>query len=170
VLAEELESLGDGVDGSPEDAVEGACFRARLASRRTPERLALGVVEVAGEAARGHRALVDQVERRENRSRLVEPAEGRLADRHRRPAIAEDDDSRRLVGETLANNELVASPCGREPGRGGPVHPADIVTGPVLARARDVGADAAARATHAAEREPDHAPPGDEREHRCCHG
>ena len=46
----------------------------------------------------------------------------------------------------------------------GPVDPGDVVAGLVLARARDVGADASARAPHAAEREADHAPARDERE------
>ena len=89
---------------------------------------------------------------------------GDALDRHRRPAVDEHDDARRLVGEPLAHDELVAAARGGEPCRGGPVHPADVVAGLVLARARDIGADAAARAAHAAEREADHSPARDERE------
>ena len=55
----------------------------RLAPRRPPEDLALGVVDVAGQAPRDARAHPDQVDDREERARLVEPPQGRGANPHR---------------------------------------------------------------------------------------
>ena len=149
--------LRSNVPGSARASVRGGA----------PERLALGVVEVAGEAARGDRrsGAISSSAVRIARG-LSSVRSGDALDRHRRPAVAEHDDARRLVGEALAHDELVGPARGREAGRRRPVHPADVVARAVLARARDVGADAAARAAHAAEGEADHPPSRDEREDR----
>src|SRR5581483_1833326 len=98
-----------------------------------------------------------------------ERAELGCPDAHRRTAVAEDDDAGRLVGVALAHDELVLAARGGELRRRCPVHPRDVVAGAVLTGARDVGADAAAHAADAAEGEPDHASPRDEREDGGAH-
>ena len=166
VLAEEVEPARDGVGRCGERTDERSRLGARLRARRPPERLAACEVEVAGQAARGPRACADQLERGDESARLVQGAQIRCGNRHRRAVVEEHDDAGRLVGEALADDELVATARGGEARRCGPVHPRDVVARAVLARARDVVADAAPRTAHAAEREPHHPPPRNERARR----
>ena len=100
-----------------------------LAPRGPPERLALGEVEVAAEAARGDRRVRDQERRRPHRLGLRQPGQRRREERHLRPAVGEDHDARRLVGEALADDELVARARRRQPGGGGPVDRVHVVPG-----------------------------------------
>src|SRR5205823_3624856 len=109
-------------------------------------------------------ARADQLERGEDRTRLVERTHRRRRDRHRGPPVAEHDHARRLVGEPLADDELVGAAGGGELRGRRPVHPGDVIARLVLARAGDVGADASPDAPHAAERETDYAPARDQRE------
>ena len=109
VLAEEVEPAGHGVGGRAERAVVGAGLGSRLRPRSPPERLALGEVEVAGEAACRERARPDQVDGCGQGARLVERPELRCGNRHRRPAVAEADDAGRLVREALPDDELVGA-------------------------------------------------------------
>ena len=79
-------------------------------------------------------------------------------------AVDTEHDARCLVGEVLADDELVAGARGGEPGGGAPVDPVRVVTRHVWPRAGDVRSRAPARAVHRPEREPDQPPSRDERE------
>src|SRR5207302_1710403 len=71
---------------------------------------------------------------------LVEPRQ-RLARRgHRRTAVAEDDDARRLLRVVLADDELVRPACNRQARGARPVDLLHVVARPVRARAGDVRA------------------------------
>ena len=109
-------------------------------------------VEIAEKAACRERRLGDDTGRDAHRPRACRATEATGEERHRRPAVAEHDDARRLLGEVLANDELVGAVCRREPRGGRPVDRVRIVTGPVRTRAGDVGAGAAPNALHPAER------------------
>ena len=149
-----------------ERAIEVEPADLALAARRVPVRLGLALVVVAEEAAGGDGAVADQAHRLPDRRRLVQPRPLLAEERHRRPAVGEDDDARRLLREVLADDELVGPAGEGEAGRGGPVDLADVVARPVRARGGDVRAVAAADAVQAAEREPEHAAPGNERKGR----
>ena len=170
VAAEVLEAERDRVGRCVERAVVGAGVGEALAPRRLPVDLALRMVDVPGKTPRGLGAHADQVDRVQQRLRLVERTERRRADSHRRPPVGEYDHPRRLVREVLVDDELVAVARRRDARRGRPVDPAHMVSGPVLARACDVEADAAAGTADTAERESDHAPSRDEREDADGHG
>src|SRR5581483_9264182 len=92
VVAVAIKTTRDGVVTRAEGPVEGSRFGDALAARRPPVRLAMRVVEIAGEAACCVRARPDQVERGEDGARLVETPERRGGDAHRRTPVAEDDD------------------------------------------------------------------------------
>ena len=96
--------------------------------RRQPVRLAFGEVDVADEPADERRALDDELDRLPHRLCLVEPRERRAEERHLGPAVGDDDDARRLLGEPLTDDELVAL-AGRRKARGGsPVDGVDVVS------------------------------------------
>ena len=107
-----------------------------LAARRQPERLAVGVVEVADEAARRGRARDDDVGRAPHRRGLVEPGQRRREEGELGAAVGDEHDARALVGVALADDELVGAARRRHPGRRGPVDRADVVARPVRAASR----------------------------------
>ena len=95
-----------------------------------------GEVEVAEQAVRGERALDHELDDRAHRGRLREPRPAVGEDAHLRPPVAHDDDARRLLGEALEDDEVVAPARGREPRRGLPVDRLDGVARDVRARRR----------------------------------
>ena len=137
-----------------------------LAPWRVPERLALALVEVAEQAAGGDRAVGDEPHRAADRLRLLQPRPAFGEDRHRRPAVDERDDARRLLGEVLADDELVRAARERQPRRRVPVDAVDVVARLVRAGAGDVRAEPAAGAVQGAERQAEHPPPRDQWEGR----
>ena len=109
----------------------------------------------------------DQLERGEDRPRLVERAGAattRIAIDGRRSASTTTRGAS-SAKRSRTMNSSVPRAAERRADAAQSIQ-RDVVAGPVLARARDVGADAAARAAHAAEGEADHPPSRDEREDR----
>ena len=103
----------------------GAAVRPRRAPERCPGvvlRFVACVVEVADEAALVHRADARSA-RRSARPPAACDSHGSSVgiERHLRPPVADDHDSRHLVRVALADDELVVARDGREPGRGLPV-------------------------------------------------
>ena len=135
-----------------------------LALRLAPVRVAVGVVEVADEATGRARAREDELDGVPHRLRLVEPGERRREVRHLRAPVAHDDDPRRLLGEALPDDELVAALRRRELRRCRPVDRVHVVARVVRARAGDVRAGASAEAAHRPERQPDDSPARNEGE------
>ena len=84
--------------------------------------------------------------------------------RHARPAVAQQHDPRRLLGEPLAHHELDRPARRREPGRGAPIDRPDVVARSVRPGTGGVGADATADAAERPELEAVQRPPGNERE------
>ena len=154
-----LEPALDVVARRAERAAVDEVAEVALSARRPPHLFAVRAqVEIADEAAGGDGAVGDQLRGDVEHPRLVEPRQ-RLARRgHRRPAVAEDDDARRLLRVVLAHDELIRPACNRQARGRGPVDHVDVVTRAVRARAGDVGADAAPGASHRREREADHPP------------
>jgi len=135
-----------------------------LPARRQPERIAVGVVQVADEATRLGGAGDDDVGRAPHRLGLVEPGQRRREERELSAPVGDDDDARPLVGVALADDELVGAARGGHPGRGGPVDRADVVARPVRARAGHLGAASAAHASHRPVRQADQPAARDELE------
>ena len=133
--------------------------RAGARRRARPAR----VVEIGHLAERVDGAGCDRLGRATHCRRLVEPGRLRPEEAERRPPVDEDRRPGRFLGEVFADDELVRPARGREPRRGGPVDPRDVVTGPVRPRADDLVALPAADAPAPAERDADEPPARDER-------
>ena len=131
-------------------AAASTALRRRKSSDATSARAAIALVTSAAVASA-------------TSARLREPRQRLRVDPHGRPAVADDDDARCLVGRVVADDELV--PAGRrgEASAREPVDRPDRIADLVRARPDHVAAVAPPPARQVAERKPDEPPPRHER-------
>ena len=109
-----------------------ACGRAGSAASPAPGQSGRPAAwSTSASSPRAANALAGQARRRRGRRALVEPRERRRVDRHRGSPVAHDHDARRLLGEVLADDELVVATRGRERAPTRPVDPRRSVARPV---------------------------------------
>ena len=163
-LEPELERARRRSERRPASRARTSAMRRAAAGGSQEARLRAGVVEIAPtspSAATALAAIASAAAR--TAAGLSSQGDSGPIEAERRPPVDEDRRPRRLLGEVLADDELVGAAGGREPRRRGPVDPRDVVARPVRPRADDLVALAAADAPVPAERCADEPAARDER-------
>jgi hypothetical protein len=160
VVGEEAQAALERVLGRAERSLDVRPPELVLAPRRR-QYVAVGLRQCGGARARDRARPITSVAMRTAPAYRARAARGKIDIEGRR---SQRTTTQRLLGEVLADDELLAAAGERQPRRGVPVDPVDVVAGLVRARARDVGAEPTPRAVQSPERKPEDASAGDERE------